>query len=304
MPKISIIIPVYNLQNYIKETINSILNQTFDDFELIVVDDGSDDNSIKILEKYPQVSLFKLKHIGAGSARNFAINKAKGDYILFLDGDDIFDKNFLYLMYKKITENNSDCVICSSREFSKKIKSKQKLHNNSLYPQGWAWDKLVKKELIEKYDLKFSSFNSSEDFLFSYGVYFLANNIDYLDDCLVFHRIRKNSLSKKRNAENIFLAIKELKELLIKNKIYEKRKDDFKNIALKSLVWHYLDFKNVYKKYLVYKLIKTYEKEFNILDLVDIKYDKYFKIYKMIINSKSYFSFIIKYFLFNIKLSL
>ncbi len=291
MPKISIIIPVYNLEDCLEKTINSIINQTFSDYELIIVDDGSSDSSIKIIEKYPQIILFKNNHLGAGLSRNYALKRAKGEYILFLDGDDIFDKNFLLNMYQALIENDSDCVICSSKELNKK----DKIHDNKPYPQGWAWDKLVKKELIEKYDLKFSSFNSSEDFLFSYGVYFLADKIIYLDKCLVFHRIRKNSLSKKRKVENIFLASKELKELLVKNKIFEKRTDDFKNIVLKSLVWHYLDFKNIYKKYSVYKLIKAYEKEFNILELTDIKFNKYFKIYKNIINSKNYFSFVLKY---------
>ncbi len=297
MPKISIIIPVYNLKNYIEDTINSILNQSFKDFELIVVDDGSDDNSVKILEKYPQITLYQKEHKGAGVIRNFALKKAVGDYILFLDGDDIFDRDFLLKMHKKIVQNSSDCAICVSREFKKNPKTKGKIHNNFPYPQGWAWDKLVKKELIEKYDLKFSSFNSSEDFLFSYGVYFLSNKIVYLDDCLVFHRIRKNSLSKKRELENIFYASKELKELLIKNGVFEKRTDDFKNIVLRCLIWHYLDFKNIYKKYSVYKLIKNYENEFNILDTKDVKFKRYFKIYESIITSQNYLSFLIKYFL-------
>ena len=292
MPKISIIIPVYNLKNYIEDTINSILNQSFKDFELIVVDDGSDDNSVKILEKYPQIILYKLTHNGAGCARNYAIKKARGDYFLFLDGDDIFDNDFLLKMYQSVFNNKADMAICHSRELNK-----QKIHTNTPYPQGWAWDKIIKKDLIEKFDLKFSSFNSSEDFLFSYGAYFSAEKIVYLDDCLVFHRIRKNSLSKKRELENIFFASKELKEFLIKNCVFEKKIDDFKNIVLKCLIWHYLDFKNIYKKYSVYKLIKNYENEFNILDTKDVKFKRYFKIYESIITSQNYLSFLIKYFL-------
>lgn len=297
MTKISVIVPVYNLENYLDETIKSIVNQTFDDYEVIFVDDGSNDNSIKIIEKYPQITLYKINHQGAGSARNFGFKKAKGDYILFLDGDDVFDKNYLSKMYQAAIEYQADLVVCCSKELDK-----TKIYNNNPYPCGWAWDKLVKKDLIEKYNLNFSSFNSSEDFLFSYGAYFLAEKIVYLEDSLVFHRIRKKSLSKKRMVENIFFAAKELMELLANNNVFEKRIDDFRNIVLKSFIWHYLDFKNIYKKYLAYKLIKNYEKEFKILDLKDVKSEKYFRIYQEIINSKNYFMFLLNYICVNYKI--
>ena len=295
MPKISIIIPVYNLQNFIAQTIDSVLNQTFGDYELIVVDDGSCDDSLKILENYPQIILYKLSHTGAGSARNYALKKAKGEYILFLDGDDIISKNCLKKMHEAIVQNNADVVVCSSGEFSKNFLKIEKIHDNNPYPQGWAWDKLVKREFIEKFGLKFSSFNSSEDFLFSYGACFLAEKIVYLEDCLVFHRNRKNSLSQNRSTKNIFLAAKELKELLVNKNVFEDKIDDFRNILLKSFIWHYLNFKNIYKKYLVYKLIKKYEAEFNILNLKELKYKRYFNIYQKMICSKNYFIFLLNY---------
>lgn len=111
-PSVSIIIPVFNVENYINQCVESIGAQTFKNFEIIIVDDCSNDGTLKILEslhnKYPNISIYKTDKPSGSPAtgRNIGLQKAKGDYILFVDGDDWLDSNYLELLYnsiKKIT---------------------------------------------------------------------------------------------------------------------------------------------------------------------------------------------------------
>lgn len=108
MPKFSIIIPVYNVEKYLKKCLDSVKNQTFKDYEVLVVDDGSTDKSKSIAKKF-DITLIENNHVGVSEARNIAIEKAKGDYLVFLDSDDYWEKNLL----EKINEsskNNPDLI--------------------------------------------------------------------------------------------------------------------------------------------------------------------------------------------------
>ena len=108
----SIIIPVYNLSDYIKETINNILNQKYKNFELILINDGSTDNTPNILKKfsnkYKNIKMFNKKNGGVSSARNLGLKKANGKYIYFLDGDDKIENDLLSNAYSKLKNNNID----------------------------------------------------------------------------------------------------------------------------------------------------------------------------------------------------
>ena len=156
MIRISAILTTYNLENIISETINSLIGQSFSDFEIIIADDGSSDSTVDIIKKYAQkfdfIKPLFLPHKGCGSARNEGYKLASGKYILFLDGDDVFDCDFLYNMYKKIEEEKADIVICNSKEFVGSIKNIKKTHFHSEYPIGWAWDKMIRKSLIDEYN--------------------------------------------------------------------------------------------------------------------------------------------------------
>lgn len=109
MPKFSIIIPVYNVEKYIGKCLNSVFNQTEKDFEVIVVDDGSKDKSMEIVKKY-DVQIIKTKHVSVSEARNLGVKKAKGEYLIFLDSDDFWDKDLLKEISKSIKTNNPDLV--------------------------------------------------------------------------------------------------------------------------------------------------------------------------------------------------
>lgn len=108
MPKFSVIIPAYNMEKYIKRTLDSVMNQTFKDYEVIVIDDGSTDKSKSIAKKY-DIILIESDHVGVSEARNIAIKKAKGDYLVFLDSDDWWDKELLEKLNES-SRNNPDLI--------------------------------------------------------------------------------------------------------------------------------------------------------------------------------------------------
>ena len=117
MKKISIIIPVYNVEQYIKNCLESVINQTYDNWEIILIDDGSTDNSKAIYEniaiKNDKIKIFKQTNKGVSAARNLGIEKAQGDYIVFLDADDWIEKKFLERMLEVIENEDADIVQCN-----------------------------------------------------------------------------------------------------------------------------------------------------------------------------------------------
>ena len=120
MPIISIIIPIYNVEKYLRQALDSLVNQVFTDFEVICVDDGSKDNSSNIIDEYrlKDSRFYKVsqKNSGAGIARNNGLKQAKGKYVLFLDADDYFEKDLLKVLYEQAELNNADISVCSSRK--------------------------------------------------------------------------------------------------------------------------------------------------------------------------------------------
>ena len=117
MPKFSIVIPVYNVEKYIKRCLDSVFNQSFKDFEVIVVNDGTKDNSMDIVENY-DVKIITQKNQGLSVARNTGVKKAKGEYIIFLDSDDYIEKDLLKNINKSL-DNNPDLVRFKYKKYLK-----------------------------------------------------------------------------------------------------------------------------------------------------------------------------------------
>ena len=132
-PKISVIVPIYNAELYLEQCIESVLNQTLRDIELLLIDDGSTDSSFLICEKYKKrdnrIQLYTNKNVGQGLERNFGIKKSTGEYIAFLDSDDQYKENMLEKLYQRAIETNADIalhnrfVFCVVR-FKKRLYSK------------------------------------------------------------------------------------------------------------------------------------------------------------------------------------
>ena len=176
MTKISIIMPVYNDEEYLKEAIRSIQDQTMSDIELICVDDGSTDSSLDILNelssKYDFIQVFSQENQGSGSARNKGLDVAEGEFIAFLDSDDIYiDNNALKVMYDTAKLHDADIVSANLSSFNPKRNLLNERHNCQKnicfddyceispkdYGIPWSFYKnIFKREIIEKYHIRFS----------------------------------------------------------------------------------------------------------------------------------------------------
>ncbi|EHZ61025.1 glycosyl transferase 2 family protein [Streptococcus pneumoniae GA47210] len=114
---ISIVVPVYNVEKYLKKSIESILNQTYQNIEILLVDDGSTDSSGKICESFskvdPRIRVFHKENGGLSDARNFGIEQMKGQYVAFIDSDDYISKDYVWKLYSSIKNNDSEVSICS-----------------------------------------------------------------------------------------------------------------------------------------------------------------------------------------------
>ena len=127
MYKVSIVVPVYNVEKYLNRCLNSLVNQDYKNIEIIIVNDGSPDNSQMIIDKYKKeysnvIKAFKKKNEGLSEARNFGLKKATGDYIAFIDSDDYVETNMISEMIKCASKNNSDIVVCDIFDEYEKIK--------------------------------------------------------------------------------------------------------------------------------------------------------------------------------------
>ena len=188
MPKFSIIIPVYNVEKYLRKCLDSIANQTYSDFEAICVNDGSTDNSLAILTEYSRKDgRFKVvsqENQGQGVARNYALMLATGEYIGFVDPDDWVELNWLQEVADKISKTNADLIEFNYYENfesdGREKVHKDKIHLNSnkvfnfktskKYLLGnclAVWNKFIKIGIIKKNNIKFPAAKRSEDTIFS-----------------------------------------------------------------------------------------------------------------------------------------
>lgn len=212
--KISVIIPTYNVEDYVDECINSLIHQTMKEFEIIVVDDGSTDNTCFIFDKYkkyiPNLNIYKLPHSGSpGGSRNFGVNKARGQYIFFLDPDDTLPYDALQIMYESIQKSGSDIVIGNSCQFNSKNKwtlkdiSEKVFYNERittfeeepyLFSNFSAWNKLYNIDFIRNNKIKFTeNIRYGEDKEFVLKAYYLAEKIHVIPDTIYYYRRRDNT---------------------------------------------------------------------------------------------------------------
>jgi glycosyltransferase involved in cell wall biosynthesis len=175
---ISIIIPVYNVENYVGETLLSVKNQTSSPDEVIIINDGSTDNSYNIINKFADLKGFKIlqtENQGLGLTRNYGISLSKSDYIYFLDADDVIENNFIYEMRKSINQyNKPDIILFSGKTFSNQNEIKKKINLQfTINGQFFRGDKLLTKMVEKKETLPQSSRYLTKKKLWT------ANNLSY-----------------------------------------------------------------------------------------------------------------------------
>lgn len=172
MPKTSIIVPIYNAQNTLSYCLDSILNQTYNNYEIILVNDGSTDKSEalikKYLQKYPdKIKYFSQKNGGVASARNNGINKSKGKYLFFVDNDDFLDSDYIERFVEEIERTKADVVFGGYKRTKKDgtilFRRDVKIHPTSKYVFLPPWARIYRKESLIKNNLKFLNINIADD---------------------------------------------------------------------------------------------------------------------------------------------
>lgn len=231
-PILSIIVPVYNVEIFLKQCIDSILSQTFYNFELILVDDGSPDNSGIICDEYSKLdNRIKVVHQengGLSAARNVGIDIAEGEYIGFVDSDDWIDSEMYEKLYKRAVDEKSDIVACNyycmdkyggikprvlnaiDLEYDKESAMKEIFTNNILAFS--AFNKIYKRDLFD--NLRYKEGIIVEDMDIAYKLVFRSKKISFLKDCLYYYRYNANSILRKK------FNMKRLDEYFVKKDMY------------------------------------------------------------------------------------
>lgn len=209
-PLVSILIPVYNTEDYFPKCLDSIVNQTYSNLQVVIIDDGSKDTSLCIAQKYakqyPYIEVYHQENQGVASTRNNLLDKAKGDYVLFVDSDDWCELDMVDFLINKAIANNADIVTCSmvkndetfvSNIFLEEIWDREKAVLEFLRHKifnGSLWNKLIKTSLL--HNLKFHcGIFYGEDALFLWKVLQSVDSIVVTNKILYHYRMNNNSLS-------------------------------------------------------------------------------------------------------------
>lgn len=263
---ISVIIPVYNIQQHLRECLDSVLGQSYPHLQVICVDDGSTDESPAILAEYaqkdPRVQVIRQPNAGPGAARNTGLEAATGEYVIFLDSDDWFEPDFLEQMVDTAQREGADVAICRAVEFdtnsgrelpSEWMMKKQYLPGKLAFaPQemadhlfqftyGMPWDKFYRRELLTSSGIRYPALKNSEDLAFVYPTLLAAKRIAVVDEVLIHHRInRMASVSNSRcgQPEAPYEAFQIVKEYLEQHQLMDTYRRSFLNWAMEFLVWH------------------------------------------------------------------
>lgn len=295
---LSIIIPVYNVENYLSDCIESIISQINDECEVILVNDGSTDLSGKICEGYANnqnIILINQENKGLSAARNSGIKIAKGKYIMFVDSDDFLTDQSINLILNKITQSEADFILIRSKSF---IDGKKEFAENQIdydkYKIGnspieafkildendkfWfaAWLIIIKKEYLILNNLFFESGIYHEDELWVPIVFIKANSFEYINKCLYCYRLNRNgSIVNKLNVNKILDKIKIIDELLYICEDLDINKKEVLYGRCAALEWglilQYEEYKNVNERKIIHDEISK--------RIFCLKYKKYYIIY-------------------------
>lgn len=313
--KVSIILPVYNVAPYLRECLESAINQSLKDIEIICINDGSTDNSLDILKEYAQndnrIKIINKKNGGVSAARNAGLDNARGKYIAFLDGDDRLEPDGLETAFNEAEENNSDIVIFNYYDVGinnekaspllfwlKSFKNNPQIPYRQLsYLQYTCWNKLYKNEFISKYNIRFyTNIKYGEDGLFSLST--LAHNPKYSFLChpVYNYRFYRAGSAMDDGAKVLNGDFQGLKRFC-NDKTFKDSSAEFKKLVLEKYIncfcacYQSPRYKNNRFRYIdILKIHRFLTKNFaqDILD--DIKsYKEFDKLVKDILSTKKLF---------------
>lgn len=253
---ITIVIPCYNNEKYIEKNIESIINQTYKEIQIIYIDDFSNDNTYKIIEKYKKednrIELYRnYTNFGVSKSRNFGISLAKGKYICFLDSDDTINEKFIDILYNNLINNDVDVSICSFNTYKNDKTQNFKSANYNIKAssdfvkyiddpnayKGFVWNKMYRLDLVKKVMFN-KDIYMNEDLLFNIHIATVATKFYYTPEKLYNYHIRTTGAYNQAINEKKLTSIDAYKQIISIIKLYFKEnEDDFQIQFLKILLW-------------------------------------------------------------------
>ncbi len=294
MPIVSVVVPVYNAENYLEKCLDSILSQTLQDIEIICVNDGSSDRSLEILHQYEKqdkrVRVFSQENAGAGPARNWGISKAVGKYLSILDADDFFERTMLEALIEKAESDKYEIVVCNAWQFDHitheisemtaidmkyfsgydnvTVFSKKNFGEYLFnFTSGSTWNKLFLRSFVIENNLFFQDIRFADDFYFTLLALAKAQRIGILNKRLLYYRtsnVESQQGQVDRTPIEFLEAYYGLQKTLIREGLYEQLEKSFMNRILDRCeqtlysLSQYDSFERLYNK-----LRKEYFQKFN-----------------------------------------
>lgn len=257
---ISVIVPIYNSSKYLNECLNSILNQTYKNLEIILINDGSTDNSLEICREFKKrdkrVIIIDKANTGVSDSRNFGIENSNGKYIIFVDSDDVLNINLIYRLYSGAIEKNVDVVRCNYQGYYNKNKGKiydladRVFEGNQIKPiikyfitnykniPSYIWLLLIKKEKIVEFDTTLYFMEDTEFFI---RLLLNIDSIYFINECLYYYRYNsqsasKNSINVISNIFGILESENKIKKFLDENGLLDDELEKRINAVIFSLI--------------------------------------------------------------------
>lgn len=280
MNKISVIMPAYNSENYIRNCLDSLLAQSFNDFEMIIVNDGSTDKTSSVLNEYQKknpnkITIINKENGGQSSARNLGLKKSNSEYVIFLDSDDYFEKDLLSDLYNEAQKNKSDITICNyyfvDNEKKEQIinpdikinESRLLTCNEYMLTPPAPWNKLFKREFLVKNNFLFPEGIVNEDYAVIPTLVKYKPIIYFVNKPLINYVMSINSTMRKKEFHNKLLDKFTATKILVTSLIDEKEyKDELEYLVLIHLLNNHAYLYYNYKRFDLINEISDYIKEY------------------------------------------
>lgn len=310
-PDISVIVPVYNAGRYLADCLNSLLAQSYDNIEILCINDGSTDNSAEVLAAYEKtnsnIKVFNQENSGPAKARNVGLENAQGKFIMFCDADDTYCPSFCEDMISCIKKNGVDFVMSHINTFDKNNKQtnsdmwfpfnggKRTLSTADKFKTNvYLWNKIFRKSIIDLYDIKFPEGHKSDDNAFIYEYLTVAHTAYYLDKKLYNHNDCDGSIMNLFYSDNIKIEdlldkpiiLLLLYRFIIKYNLLNENKEFFSQVAYKELRGSWQNVPVIWEK----EFLEKFSEVFSQIPEQDIVFDDktFLKLYKLLLKKDFY----------------
>lgn len=311
--KVSIIVPVFNVEKYLEQCLDSIVNQTLKDIEIIIINDGSTDGSSEIIDKYKKkyfnIKVIEQKNAGLSAARNAGIKESKGKYMMFIDSDDFIDLDMVEILYTKAEKYNCPLIICDlllywnnkkNKKYNKLKQSEDKKYKkDELYKilltrklNCQVMNKLYRRDIWEENNLSFEVGRYYEDIFPSFICMNIYKEAMFINDSMYKYRIREGSITASSSPKKVSDFIRSIQMA----KDYLKNNSDINKSELNKYIMCFNINYGLYAMELNKRLILGEDLKGEILDGINLHYN----LFKVVFNSEISIKTKIKYFMYRL----